>query len=499
MTIWTPQLAARAGPRYLALADAIEQDVVTGALAAGARLPPHRDLAYRLGVTVGTVSRAYGLVAARGLVAGEVGRGTFVRALDAGARVNPIDDGDADLIKLTVNAPPDPSDHATLRDGLTELAARPSALQHLMSYTPKRGLADHRAAAATWIGALGIDARADDVILTGGAHQALLATLFGLAAAGDGVLIEQLTYAGICHIGERCGLRLRGVALDDEGVLPDALDAACRSEPARLLVLNPTIHNPTTATMSAERCRAIAALAREHDLIVVEDDVYGRLPEQRAPPIATLAPERTIYITSASKSVAPGLRLGMLLCPQRYLEPIAAAQHDLFLTCPPLMAELFKLWQGNGTAQQPGAAPAGRGARAAGPGARDPGQSRVSDAADLLSPLAAAAAAVAHLAVRRRRQGARRGGRSGLGVRGRSRPGAARRAGLAQRRQQPRAPATRAADPGVAARRAARPPARGDLTRRLPRYGGHLFRYSSGRPGRGQSSATSRPEPESVT
>ena len=270
---------------------------------------------------------------------------------------------------------------------------------------------------------------------------------------------------GICHIGERCGLRLRGVALDDEGVLPDALDAACRSEPARLLVLNPTIHNPTTATMSAERCRAIAALAREHDLIVVEDDVYGRLPEQRAPPIAALAPERTIYITSASKSMAPGLRLGMLLCPQRYLEPIAEAQHDLFLTCPPLMAELFKLWQGNGTAQRAGAAPAGRGARAAGPGARDPGQSRVSDAADLLSPLAAAAAALAHLAVRRRRQGARRGGRSGLGVRGRSRPGAARGADLAQRRQQPRAPAKRPCDPGGAARRAARPAPRGDLER----------------------------------
>src|SRR5919106_2598021 len=93
MTMWTPELGARTGPRYLALADAIEQDVVTGALAAGTRLPPHRDLAYRLGVTVGTVSRAYGLVAARGLVAGEVGRGTFVRALDAGGRVNPIDDG----------------------------------------------------------------------------------------------------------------------------------------------------------------------------------------------------------------------------------------------------------------------------------------------------------------------------------------------------------------------------------------------------------------------
>jgi DNA-binding transcriptional MocR family regulator len=349
MTMWIPELPA-GGPRYLALADAIEHDVSTGTLAAGARLPPHRDLAYRLGVTVGTVTRAYAVVAARGLVSGEVGRGTFVRAVETAPRVNPIDDGTGDVIKLTVNAPPDPSDHAILRDALASLAARPAALQDLMSYTPKRGLADHRAAVASWIGGLGMEADPDDVLLTGGAHQALFAALLGLGAPGEGVLIEGLTYAGLCHIAERSGLRLRGLELDDEGVLPEALDAACRAEPARLLVLNPTVHNPTTATMSTERRRAIVDLAREHDLIVIEDDVYGRLPERRPPPIAALAPERTIYITSASKSVAPGLRLGMMLCPQPYQQPIAEVQHDLFLTCPPLMAELFKLWLGDGTA-----------------------------------------------------------------------------------------------------------------------------------------------------
>ncbi len=350
MTMWTPNLSARSGPRYIALADAIEQDVASGALPAGARLPAQRDLAYRLGVTVGTVSRSYALVATRGLVSGEVGRGTFVRA--HAARVNPIGDGPEGLIELTVNAPPDPAYRAVLGRGLAELAAKPAALQDLLSYTPKQGLADHRAAAATWIGALGIDAQADQVILTGGAHQALFATLAGLASPGEGVLIEGLTYAGLCHIAERAHVRLRGLALDDEGLVPDALDAACRAEPARVLVLNPTAHNPTTATMSLERRQAIVALARAHDLTVIEDDVYGRLPEQRPPPIAALAPERTIYITSASKSVAPGLRLGMLWSPQRHLQAIAEAQHDLFLTCPPLMAELFKLWVGDGTAER---------------------------------------------------------------------------------------------------------------------------------------------------
>jgi len=142
--------------------------------------------------------------------------------------------------------------------------------------------------------------------------------------------------------------------MDDEGLLPDALDAACRADRARLLFVNPTAHNPTTATMSPARREAIAALARTHDLIVIEDDVYGRLPERRPPPLAALAPERTVYIGSAAKSVAPGLRLGALHCPPHLLSPLADAQHDLFLTCPPLMAELFAELVRDGTAERLG-------------------------------------------------------------------------------------------------------------------------------------------------
>jgi DNA-binding transcriptional MocR family regulator len=166
------------------------------------------------------------------------------------------------------------------------------------------------------------------------------------------VLAEALTYAGICHVAERCGLRLHGLALDDEGVLPEALDAAARIDRARLLIVNPTVHNPTTATMSPARRAAIVALARKHDLIVVEDEVYGRLPAERPPPIAALAPERTVYIGSAAKSVAPGLRLGVLHSPEPLFGRIADAQHDLFLTCPPLLAELFTRLVADGTAER---------------------------------------------------------------------------------------------------------------------------------------------------
>jgi DNA-binding transcriptional MocR family regulator len=353
MTIWLPELARWPGPRYLALAEAIAQDITEGALAEGIRLPPQRDLAYRLGVTVGTVSRAYAVAAQRGLVTGEVGRGTYVRARPAApGRPDLIGDGGGDLIKLTVNAPPDPSYRALLAQGLGEVAANAGALEELLSYTPKRGFADHRAAAAAWIGRVGVAASPEQVIITGGAHQAIVAAFAALARPGDSILVEALTYAGVCHVAERLGLRLQGLAIDEEGLRPEALEEAARGGRARLVFVNPTAHNPTTATMSRGRREAIVAAARRHDLILIEDDVYGQLPEDRPPPLAALAPERTVHISSASKSVAPGLRLGILASPAALHQRIAEAQHDLFLTCPPLMAELFSHWLRNGTADR---------------------------------------------------------------------------------------------------------------------------------------------------
>jgi DNA-binding transcriptional MocR family regulator len=230
------------------------------------------------------VSRAYALAAERGLVVGEVGRGTFVRKpVQPEGRLNPVNDGTGDVIKLTVNAPPDPSYGAVIAERLAKIAGRPNATADLWAYTPKGGFPEHRAAGARWIEGVGLEASADRAILTGGAHQAIVVAFMAFARLGNEMLVEDLAYAGVCHIAERCGVRLRGLAMDDEGLCPDALDAACQANGSRLLFVNPTVHNPTTATMSLERRRAIAALAHRHDLIVIEDDVYGQLPERRPP------------------------------------------------------------------------------------------------------------------------------------------------------------------------------------------------------------------------
>ncbi len=352
MTIWLPKLEGRPGPRYRALAEAIAAGIGDGSLPNGTRLPPQRDLAHALAVTVGTVGRAYALVEQQGLVTGEVGRGTYVRASATPELANPLVDGADELIKLTVNAPPQASMRGLIAEQLAALAADAGRFAELFAYAPKRGLPEHRAAAAAWLASLDLAAPAEQMLITGGAQQGLAVSLSGLASPGEAIMIEALAYHGIREVAHRLGLVCHGLALDDEGVTPEALAATAAASGAKVVVLNPTLHNPTTGSMSLARRQAIVALARRHDLAIIEDDVYGRLPEERAPPIATLAPERTIYVTSASKSVAPGLRFGMVLAPEAYFDRLADAQHDLFLACPPVLAELFRRWQENGTADR---------------------------------------------------------------------------------------------------------------------------------------------------
>lgn len=313
MTIWQPDLSRYAGPRYQAIAEAIAADFSAGRLKPGERLPPVRNLAWQLGVTVGTVNRGYMLAESRGLVSSEVGRGTFVRIggqdalpqIPLGDGSNVIDLEDA-VLNLTRNVPA--GDHvsgamiATMRAIAADCERRSELLHQFLSYGDFAGAMRYRAAGARWMHRAGLQVAPEQVVVTGGAQQGLCAVFGSLAEPGERILIERLTYAGLLDAANFCGLKPEGLAMDEEGVIPDAVDAACRAGPARLLCLVPTIQNPTAATMSAQRRRDIVAVARKHDLTIIEDDVYGFLPPERPLPIAALAPERTVYLASDRKS-----------------------------------------------------------------------------------------------------------------------------------------------------------------------------------------------------
>ena len=349
MTIWNPRLAGRTGPRYRAIVEALAEDFAAGELRRGARLPTHRDLAETLGVTVGTVSRAYAEAARRGLVSGEVGRGTFVR----GAGDEPAED-EAEICDLSQNHPPEPvgrPQRAALIDALASLTTS-GDVGRLLDYPAAGGGAHDREAGASWIARAGLAVSADEVLVCTGSQHGLTVVLATLLEPGDVLLTESLTYAGLQPVAGLLRLRLRGLPLDAHGLRPDALEAACREGGMKALYLIPTLHNPTTAVMPEARRREIAEVARRHGLRIIEDDVHGLLPTERPAPITTLAPERSYYLSSTSKTLAPGLRIAYVAAPPADVPRLAASLRATTWAVAPLTAAVASHWIGDGTADR---------------------------------------------------------------------------------------------------------------------------------------------------
>ncbi|MBR0679667.1 PLP-dependent aminotransferase family protein [Roseomonas eburnea] len=349
---WTRRIDDQEGPIYLAIAEAIGAAIAAGEIRGGERLPTHRALAEALGVDLTTVTRAYAEARRRGLLQATVGRGTFVRqetavpSPRAGAQDGPVD--------LGMNLPPLPAELALpdlLQRGLARLLAGPDTAD-LLTYRTGAGATAERAAGATWLRPTLGEVAAERVLVSPGAQPALLAVLGAVAGAGETVLTDALTYPGIRGAAAQLGVRLLGVAGDAEGLLPEAVEAACRmGSRSKALYCVPTMHNPTAVTMTLARRRAIAEVARRHGLRVIEDDAYGLLPASPLPAIASLAPEICFHVATVSKVLSPALRVAYLAVPDaRSAAQIAAVLRANVLMASPLLTGLMAAWVRDGTA-----------------------------------------------------------------------------------------------------------------------------------------------------
>lgn len=355
MSPWWPDLSEREGPTYAAIADAIGDAIADGRLERGTRLPTHRSLAAALGVTVGTVTRAYSEAERRGLTVGEVGRGTFVRDAEPGLGAWGATTGRPDLIDLSLSVPVplgDGTEAEALARALRDVADRPDVGELVAHYHRDSAAWSHRRVGADWIGRRVPGAEAERVAVTAGAQHGMAAVLAALTRPGDLLLTEALTYPGVKAVAHMLGLRTRGIPMDGSGATVDGLAQAVDAERPAAVYLLPTLQNPTAAVMPLERRRAIAELARERDLVLVEDDVHGWLHPDPPPTLASLAPDRTIYVTSTAKALAAGLRIGWILAPPSYVDRILAAVRGTIWNPAPLMAEITARWIGDGTADR---------------------------------------------------------------------------------------------------------------------------------------------------
>jgi DNA-binding transcriptional MocR family regulator len=349
MTIWAPSLD-RSKPLYLAIADAMTADVQSGLLAAGDRLPPQRDLAWKLGVTLGTVTRAYAEAESRGLLSGEVGRGSFVKSETRLVPITGLPADQNDLVDLTHAIPPPVISAQEFDHALTSIMRDPRKLG-LLDYAPPEGFAQHRSMAIEWLKRSGIIAQARDVFVTAGAQLGLLTTLQAIAEPGEKVMAETINYALLRSTFKNAHLEPLCLPQDDDGLLPDAFEKAAAAKLSRILYLVPTLQNPTTHTMSRTRRDDIVAIARKHDVTIIEDDIFRLLDERvQAPTFYALAPERTIHITGLSKTLAPGLRLGFVLTPEGQDRLLRNHLRSMSPRSVGVMGEMARYWIASGKA-----------------------------------------------------------------------------------------------------------------------------------------------------
>jgi DNA-binding transcriptional MocR family regulator len=317
-----PDISNSSRARYLAIVDALASDISAGKLQEGIKLPTHRDLAYRLGVTVGTVTRAYQEAERRGLVSGEVGRGTYVRPPGFNMRALSIPETDPTAggpIDLSLNFPPSTEAAPIIADALHHLASS-NGLPRLLEYQPHCGISRHRAAGAAFMSRQDFTVDPERVVVTAGGQHAMAVVIGALTSPGDWVLTETLTYPGIKAIATTMRLNLKGVAIDGEGLIPEAFEQACRQHQPKAIYCTPTLQNPTFL-----------------------------LPEG-PPPLASYAPDISYYIVSMSKTSAPGLRIGYIAGPSR-VAVSDGIRHTIWMA-PPLMAEVSTMMIESGAARE---------------------------------------------------------------------------------------------------------------------------------------------------
>ncbi len=353
MTIWKPELSGQ-GPVYRQLAQAIANAIEHGELQPGQRLPTHRALADQLGVTVGTITRAYSEAEHQGWLTARIGAGTYVREESSEPALSwHIRQPDPERIELWQNLPILQDRQNAFSDAVDQILATPGRLNALMEYSSVNGELSQREIVSQWLQKYGFStAIPERLFFSFGAQNGVLLSLMACGAVGETVLCEGLTYPGLSTLSHSLRIQLKGLAMDEEGLLPQALEKACQSGNYRTLYLTPTVQNPTTATMSLTRRQEILALCERYQLTVIEDDVHGILPEKRPPALAELAPERVIHLGSFSKNTSAGLRLGYMLVPAHLHTAMSIAVRGSCWMITPFMIELTCQWLVSGHADR---------------------------------------------------------------------------------------------------------------------------------------------------
>jgi DNA-binding transcriptional MocR family regulator len=331
---------------FRTIADAVAADIASGRLRPGDRLPTQRDFARARGIANSTATRVYAELTRRGLVVGEVGRGTYVRA--ATPRPFALTEPTTAPVDLELSVPAVPEQFPLLADGMSRML-RPDVLRDALRPVGAAGTPEAREAAAGVLARAGWAPEPDRVLFTGTGRQAIAAAVAALVPPGGRLGVEELTYPAARAIATRVGATLVPIAMDAEGLRPDAIAEAHRSARLHAVYVQPTLHNPLSVTLPYQRRLELAQVTGALGIPIIEDAVWSHLATDPGPPLAAFAPHHTVLIDSLSKRVAPGLTLGFAVAPAADSDAVAHAIRSGAWTAPRFALETALGWMRDGT------------------------------------------------------------------------------------------------------------------------------------------------------
>lgn len=346
MTIWPPDPSSLDRPAYHALAMCLMRAIEADEIRPGTQLPTQRALAFQMGLSVQTVGRAYEHLTRLGIISGQVGRGSFVTDKQAAAPIpwhRPA--GNETVIDCSMLTPVSGPRHAELMAQTLQAMGKDISDSALFSFRPRETLRNHCADVLPWLAECGVHLDGPERVLpTNGNTSAMTCALMTALRPGDLLVAEAMGHHTLPSLAATLGLKLQGLDMDVQGIVPDAFARACRQAAVKAIYVMPAGLGPTAAPMGADRRQAIVDIARAHDVWIIENDAWGPLDPERPPPIIALAPERTFYFTGLSKCILPGLRIGWLVTPDRMIHAARTRHLVSNWMATPLIADIASRW-----------------------------------------------------------------------------------------------------------------------------------------------------------
>lgn len=324
-------------PFYISLAERLEQDIVSGILIPGTKLPPQRELADYLDVNISTVSRAFKLCEQKGFICGAVGKGTFVSS-DAvsnsilfGAPSGPS------LIEMGAILP-EAEHNRIFTDYLKTMIQEPE-FHKLFQYASPENNQIQLSAAVKWLGFSGMPSSQEHILFSAGGQNGIFGILAALFSKGDRIATTPTTYPGFKLAAKALGIQLVPLTIKEGIITKEALQFVVRNENVKGLYLIPDFNNPTAETMTLPERKEIAQFLEEQQLPLIEDSINTLLVPEPQVPISAFTTQG-IFLSSMSKVLSPGLRLAVLHTPEKYYTCIKQSLYAMNIAVPSMMVSL---------------------------------------------------------------------------------------------------------------------------------------------------------------